>query len=147
MGSTPPFLRTPNNYDTNAATAETALVCADPSRTRQSEADEADINTIVRRFGLTGTLPDNIRMPQYADFEEVHNFQDAMNVIVAAREQFMRMPAEIRAEFNNDPAQFHDAVLNPENETKLRRLGLLKDKPEEPPIQAEPPPVNPKKDP
>lgn len=120
-----PFLRTPYNYDTNLASDESGLECRDESRTRQSEAEEADINTIVRRFGLTGELPDNIRLPQYGDYTDAVDFQSAWNIIVAAREEFHKLPAEVRAEFGNDPARFHDEALNPENRAKMERLGLL----------------------
>ena len=41
------FLRTPYNYDTMAASNESALECLDESLAIQSAKDESDINTIV----------------------------------------------------------------------------------------------------
>ena len=43
----------------------------------QSQRDEADINTIVRRFGLSGELPQGVRAPTYGDFEDIVDFQAA----------------------------------------------------------------------
>ena len=62
------FFRTPYNYDRDAVSHETGLVCDDPSLAVQSDADDCDINVIVRRFGLTGTMPMSGRVPQYGAF-------------------------------------------------------------------------------
>ena len=59
-----PFVRSPYNYDRQAACDECCIEDFGPSMTQQSQAEEADINTIVKRFGLTGKMPDNIRVPQ-----------------------------------------------------------------------------------
>ena len=75
------FLRTPYNYDTDEASEASGLKCLDESKTKQSFQEEADINTIVRRFGLTGQLPSGIQAPTYGDFTEVTDFHTAMNAI------------------------------------------------------------------
>lgn len=119
-----PFLRTAHNYDMNSASDESALVCADPSQTDQSFAEEVDINTIVRRFGLTGELPEDLKVPQSGDFTSITNYQDAMNVVRAAQEAFMEMPAEVRAEFGNDPGRFIAFVENEKNRERAIELGI-----------------------
>lgn len=57
------FLRAPFNYDTDKASLEAGSSrpidpdtgeIIDDGMTQQSFAEEVDINTIVRRFGLTG---------------------------------------------------------------------------------------------
>ena len=45
------------------------------------------------KFAVTGQLPENVRVPQYVDFEEAFDFQSSMNVIRAAEEAFAAMPA------------------------------------------------------
>ena len=45
---------------------------------------------------MTGQLPENVRVPQYVDFEEAFDFHSSMNVIRAAEEAFNAMPAEVR---------------------------------------------------
>lgn len=125
-----PFLRTENNYDRNAASEESALVCADESKTKQSFKEETDINEIVRRFGLTGQLPgDGIRAPTYGDFTEVVDFHTAMNAVAQARESFDKLPAEVRTRFNNDPGAFVDFCSQPENGPELEKMGLKAPKP------------------
>ena len=87
-----PFIRTPYNYDTLAASDESAIQCLDESLAKQSFQEECDINTIVRRFGLTGEMPSNVRMPTYGDFTGISNYQDALNAILEAEDSFMAMP-------------------------------------------------------
>ena len=124
------FLRTPYNYDRDKASNESALHCKDQSLTKQSFAEDADINTIVRRFGLTGQLPDNVRVPQYGDFTEVFDFHTAMNAVRTAQESFMALPPNIRARFHNDPQELLEFCEDPENRPEAIRIGLVERKPE-----------------
>lgn len=123
------FLRTPYNYDMNAASDESALSCLDESLAVQSARDESDINSIVRRFGLTGELPGDIDMPQSGDYTGAGDFHSAMNVVRAAQEEFLRVPADIRARFQNDPQVFSDFFNSPDNQEEAIRLGLATRKP------------------
>lgn len=125
-----PFLRSPFNYDRDAVSVETGLFCDDKSLAQQQFADESDINTIVRRFNLTGQLPDNVRPPQYADFEGVFDFQSAMNAVRQAEESFMAMPADVRSRFVNDPQRFVEFCSNPANLDEARKLGLAMPSPD-----------------
>lgn len=121
-----PFVRSANNYDRNAASDETALDCSvEPSMTQQSFAEECDINTIVRRFGLTGELPQGMPAPTNAEFAEVTDFQSAMNVLVKARESFDALPADVRSRFRNDPAEFVAFCDVPENFDQVEKWGLV----------------------
>lgn len=127
------FLRSgfPFNYDTSAASDESGLSCAADGvgRTIQSGKEEADINTIVRRFGLTGELPRGVRMPTYLDFEGVFDYQSALNSIRAAEMSFEAMPADVRSRFHNDPAEFVDFCSDDANRAEAERLGLVPAKP------------------
>lgn len=143
-----PFLRSPYNYDRNAAGDESGIDClfdratgeATPSLAQQSFAEEVDINTIVRRFGISGQLPQNVRAPTFGDFENIPNYHDAMNAIRQADESFNAMPAEVRYRFNNDPGRFVEFVSDENNRAEAIRLGLVV-----PPVVVEPvvPPVVP----
>ena len=120
-----PFIRTPYNYDVMEASNESALDCTDVlSLTKQSFADECDINTIVRNFGITGQLPDNVRAPQYGDFTGIFDYQSALNAVIAADEAFMSMNADVRARFHNDPAAFVEFCSNADNYDELVKMGL-----------------------
>jgi len=120
------FLRSAYNFDRDAVSLETGLSCCDESRAIQSAKDESDINTIVRRFGLTGELPNDLAMPQSGDFTEVPDFHSAMNLVRAAQEEFMRVPAEVRARFMNDPQRLMSFLEDDTNRDEARKLGFLK---------------------
>lgn len=119
-----PHCRAPGNYDPDEVSNANGLECKDPSKAIQSAKEETDINTIMKRFGVTGQLPQATRMPQYGDFTYGGDFREALEQVTMAQDAFMRVPAELRARLNNDPAEFIDYCLNPENLDEMRRLGL-----------------------
>lgn len=127
----PQALRTWNNYDTNAASDETGLACPEPTLAQQQFKEDSDINTIVKRFKITGELPTNVRMPTYQDFEGVFDFQSAMNAVAQAGEAFDEMPAEIRTRFHNDPAEFVDFCSKEDNRAEAIKMGLVMPKVDE----------------
>lgn len=106
------------------------------SRTRQSERDNANINTIMRKYEKTGVLPMATREGFFADVTEMGDYQTAMENVRAAQEQFMQMPAPLRTQFDNDPAKFLDFCCNPENRDEMVEMGLL----EKPPVETPPEP-------
>lgn len=122
------------NYDTNAAGDESGLDCRydldtgeeTPSLTQQHFAEECDINTIVKRFGLTkdAELLKGARMPVYGDFSGVHDYQTALNAVRQAAEDFMDLPAEVRARFGHDPQRLLEFVGDDRNHDEARKMGL-----------------------
>lgn len=133
----PPVLRAYLSYDPDEASNAAGLACDDVSRTRQADAKDADINTIVKNFGLTGTVPAGVRVPTYGDFDFVGDYRSAIEAIRSADASFMAMPADVRSRFDNDPARFVDFCSDPANVDELRKLGLAVPAPETPP----PPPA------
>lgn len=130
------FVRNPYNYDVDEASNESGLKCEDESLTQQHLKDDCDINVIMKRFGITGQLPENVRMPSYGDFTGVTDYQSALNAVISADESFMAMPAAVRSRFNNDAAQFVDFCSKAENLDEALKLGLVvitKEAPAEPP--------------
>lgn len=123
------FVRNPFNYDTNAVSVATGVECLEPTLTQQQFAEDADINTIVRRFGITGQLPVNGRMPTYGDFSDVDDFHSAVNAVRAATEAFMALPGNVREEFGHDPQRLIDFCSNPDNLPAARKLGLAPEVP------------------
>lgn len=120
-----PFLRTAYNYDTNAAGDDDAIACKDKSLTQQQYAEEADINTLVRKFHLTGQLPTNVRMPEYGDFLNTFDYHSAMNAITEANQAFNAMPASIRSRFHNNAAEFVDFCSDEANRAEAEKMGLV----------------------
>ena len=100
------MVRSAYMFDTDAVSNETALDTGEDAVTQQCFKDECDINILLAKFAVTGQLPDNVRVPQFVDFEEAFDFQSSMNVIRAAEEAFNAMPAEVRDRFQNDPGWY-----------------------------------------
>lgn len=129
------IFRTPFNYDRDAVSLETGLVCEDESLTLQSHAEDADINVIVKRFGITGNFPQGLRAPTYGDFTYLGDYRDALDALRSADATFMALPAELRNKFGNDPAEFVDFCSNPANIKEMQEMGLVV--PDLPPAGAE----------
>lgn len=133
------FVRSPYNYDAREAGRESALKCEDPSLAKQSFAEEVDINTIVKRFGLTGQLPPEVAVPRYGDFEDVVDFHTAMNAVTYAKQEFMQLPGALRARFHNDPQELLEFVENDANRGEAEKLGLVKPRVVEAPVEPQAP--------
>lgn len=113
------------NMNQDEISTLTGLTCEDESLAIQSAEEESNINTIVRRFGISGELPNNLRMPQSGDFTNMPDFHSAMNLVRQAQEEFVRVPAEIRARFNNDPGRFMAFLDDESNYDEALKLGLV----------------------
>ena len=125
------FLRAFGNYDVDEASRESGLVCdASEGLAQQQFKEECDINTIVQRFGLTGEMPQNVRVPVSGDFTGVVDFHSAMNAVRGAQEAFMELPGRVRARFGNDPQALMEFVGDVANRDEAAKLGLLAPKPE-----------------
>lgn len=129
------FLRSSYNYSMDDVSRETALVCEDETKTQQQFAEECDINTIVRQFGITGEMPQNVRVPLTDEFVETMDYRSSLDKLMEADRAFMQFPAELRARFGNDPAKFVDFVSDPANIEETRKWNLAK------PVVAEAPPM------
>jgi phage internal scaffolding protein len=119
------FLRTPYNYDKDAASNESGLACEEPSLAQQHHKDECDINNILRQFNITGLLPESPLSPRYGDFTGIGDYHTAMNRVIAAQDEFEALPAQIRARFGNDPAQLIEFLENSDNRPEAEELGLV----------------------
>jgi len=123
-----PFLRTPYNYDTLAASDESGLACEDASLAQQHFREECDINTIMHKFGQTGILPESPLSPRYGDFTGVSDYKTALERVIAADEEFMNLPADIRARFDNDAAKLIEFLDEDKNREEAVKLGLVEPK-------------------
>lgn len=112
------------NFDRREWSDENGLTCLDNSRAVQSQKDDADINTIVRNFGITGRLPESVRVPEYGDFEGISDYREAIHAIREAEDSFMSMPSELRNRLGNSPQRFLEWCADAGNLEEMRRLGL-----------------------
>jgi len=120
-----PFLRTPYNYDTNVASDESGVACEEPSLAQQHFKDECDINNILRQFNVTGLLPETPLSPRYGDFTGIVDYHSALNAVIAAEDEFMALPADLRARFENDPENLINFLNDEKNKEEAIKLGLV----------------------
>lgn len=89
-------------------------------RTLQSHKDETDIVKIMARFAKTGTISHLAKNEgQYADFSD-YDFFGHTQKLTRGREMFDELPAELRKEFHQSPAEFFEYVNDPSNKPDLR---------------------------
>lgn len=97
-----------------------------PSLTRQEFADECDINVLMAQYEKTGVINHfSNGTPQYMDITEMpDDLMGSLRVMKEAETAFMRLNAQVRKEFDNDPIQFVDFATDPNNLDQLREWGL-----------------------
>lgn len=117
---------------------EVGVDCSvEPDLTKQEFKDECDINVIMARYIRTGVLPPGIGVGMYGDFSDIGSYQEALQIIERASEQFAAQPSGVRDRFNHSPEAFLEFVMNPDNRAEAQKLGLLKDeKPADPVVVA-----------
>lgn len=98
------------------------------SRTKQSFKAECDVNNVVKKFKTTGVLPEQRGTPKYGDFSSALTYQDSMNLVLKAQDQFNGLSADVRKRFANDPAEFLAFCENPANSEEMVKLGLATQK-------------------
>ncbi|QXP08288.1 MAG: internal scaffolding protein [Arizlama microvirus] len=114
-------------YDERPNLASDISFEGDKGVTKQSDLKDTDINAIMKRFERTGQLPDMIvKTPRYGDFSEVPTYQEALEIVNLANDQFANLDVSIRNRFDNDPAKFLNFATDSKNVDELERFGLLK---------------------
>lgn len=112
-----------------------------PSKTEKSHRIACNINTIMARAkrGIATPLRSG---GIYGDFSSVPEYQEALQRVVDAKNDFEALPAEIRKRFRNDPAELIRFVTDDANIEEAIALGLIpKPEPETPEPEPEPEPV------
>lgn len=99
--------------------------CTDESRTEQSHRRECNINTIVAKAKKTGLFPQRTDRPRYGDFTGIVDYHEALTRVGEAKDDFMKLPSEIRSRFDNDPGKLVAFISDPENRSEAERLGLV----------------------
>lgn len=145
---------------TNLLTGEVqkklVLVCPDQGVTIQAESDATNIHRIMANYGRTQELTHiAANMPTFGDFTNSPSMQEALNQIIAGKEEFMKLPADVRAHCKNDPAVFIEFIEDPANrelhlefnlvtptkeeKATARRIRQAKRVPKETPVPPTPP--------
>lgn len=91
--------------------------------TQQQFRDECDMNSIVARANR-GIAPSRVNRgtPQYGDFSNVPDIAASYNIVKNAEAAFMKLPAQLRLELDNNPAN-----VNQITKDQLQRYKLLKE--------------------
>lgn len=133
-----PFKTRYENHDES----DYGITFSEPSLTQQQFKDETDINNIVNGMARNGVMPQYMAgTPIYGDFTDAGDYQEALNLVMHAREQFDALPSGVREKFMNDPARFYEFANNPKNEEALVDMGLATWKEEYAPKPLEPAPA------
>lgn len=113
--------------------------------TKQADTLESDVNTVMSRFIAHGELPNTGVTPQYGDFTNNEGYHAALNLVLAAQNDFDALPASVRKHVNNDPGEFLTMVHDPDRRGELEELGLVDAKapPTAPPKTEPTPPEEP----
>lgn len=91
---------------------------------KQSMAAETDINAIVARHVAHG-VPLPVGAPSYGDFSSSLDYHSALNSLIAAQDEFSRLPASVRDYCQNDPGMFLDLVHDESRLAEMAKLGLV----------------------
>lgn len=93
--------------------------------TKQHFKDECNINRIVKSH-LRGNVDDHVNLskPQYGDFSDPIDYQNAMNMVIHANEQFDALGSDVRKKFDNDPSKFLHFCSDENNIDEMVAMGL-----------------------
>lgn len=105
----------------------------DESQTQQQFTEDADINTLAKRFGLSEKdMP--LSWPGGAEglqavVPETMDLRSLLDAVNDAKAAFASLPATVRARFHNSPAELDSFMMscgdNKENRAEAIRLGIL----------------------
>lgn len=96
-----------------------------PSLTQQQYAEDSKIQNIMRKYDSTGFFDNINRNPgRYVDISDITDIRDAMDRINEANDHFMDLPSDIRQRFKNNPTEFYEFAMNPDNMDEMVRLGI-----------------------
>lgn len=97
----------------------------DPSLTEQAHAETVNINNVMARYQRNRML-DHVSQysGSYSDFVDAPSYFEAQLAIASANSMFETIPSGIRADFNNDPAQFLTFIQDPANREAIEEYGF-----------------------
>lgn len=133
--------RRPGFYDADAVSNDTAtdfLIdevvegrrtgkrVKEESLTDQSGREDADINCLIRKFGINSVKATPEQMEALSSISmDAMDYRESLDRIREAQEAFNDLPAEVRKEFDNDPAKYLEAFGDEKKKDLLKRLGLV----------------------
>jgi len=90
------------------------------NHTRSEQAPATDINNIVKKYYKTGVIDYVVKNePQFGDFTGI-DFEEIQNKVAQGNQLFESLPAHVRQEFNNNPAEFIEFIQVKDNIEDMR---------------------------
>lgn len=104
--------------------------------TKQAFKEESDINNILRKYNVTGVLPDTARaaLAHFGDFSTVPTYKESLELVMRAQEMFSDLPAAVRNRFANDPGELLAFLSDSGNRDEAISLGLVDPATGKPPL-------------
>lgn len=97
----------------------------EPSKTQQQFKDDTDVNVIMRRFlGGKSIPPITSKTGVYGDFTQLQSYQQSLNTVLQAQEEFSKLPSEVRRRFSNNPKDLINFLSDKKNDEEAYKLGL-----------------------
>ena len=103
--------------------------CSKDGRTHQSFKEECDINALMARQKVTGLIKRHDKTPIYADYSELGNYDEALNMLNDAQDMFDALPAKLRGEFSNNPGELLEFMSDETNKNRAVELGIIQPDP------------------
>lgn len=114
-------------FSRNSLPDSPGLSCG-PGLTAIEFADECDIHRILDKYVRTGELP-VASTPRFGDFTDGYDYQQNLNRMIQAQQDFDALPARIRDRFQNDPASLLAFLADEGNRKEAVDLGLIENLP------------------
>ena len=117
-------LKFKTRFDTHAPRTY-AFQTTGESITQQQFKAECDVNNILAKYKRTGMLS-HIQKHQgnFGDFSSIEDYQSSLGKLMQAQQSFESLPSELRAKFENDPAQLISFLSDEKNNAEAVKLGL-----------------------
>lgn len=95
------------------------------TKTKQEFRQDCDLSNILSKYTRQDVLDHMVK--HQGTFRTVSDmdFHQAMNTVKKAESMFAGIPAQIRAQFDNDPGKFLNFVSDSRNTEKLVEMGLV----------------------
>lgn len=100
------------------------------SMTKQADANDCSIDTILKKFQKTGMI-DHLAKGEgfYGDVSDMVNYQEALDLVCRANNLFMSMSPDVRERFDNNPSKMLSFLDNPNNYDEAVALGMVEKRP------------------
>ena len=105
-----------------------------PTMTKAALIDDADINKLIKRHGVTHVVQNMSNLEALYGEITSKDLQEAQQLNIDAHNAFMELPSDFRKRFGNDAGACIDYMTNPDNLKEMQALGFAKPPapPEEP---------------